>query len=86
MKVLCTVTINEQRIRGYFIVRGENAFIEYLDGKPINWSEITDIDTKTAVHIAKRSKMGQAKSEKKAASSRENGKLGGRPKKIRVYD
>lgn len=37
---------------------------------------LTGADTKTAASI-----MGSSKSERKAASSRENGKLGGRPRK-----
>lgn len=42
-----------------------------------NWAEIADIIT-----TAGRSKGGQSTSEAKAAASRENGRKGGRPKKM----
>lgn len=45
------------------------------NNQAINWADIIDISTASA--------MGSAKSDRKAATSRENGRKGGRPPKTK---
>lgn len=63
----------EAVVRRY--VADETAFIEISNAVYTALMQSTDIGTAAAI-------MGRRKSLKKASSSRENGKRGGRPKKI----
>lgn len=79
MRLRATATVNGMKVRGFFITQGYAAFFINEAGDRINWVDITDLDTT----VEKKSLGGSSTTEAKRAAARLNGRLGGRPRKVK---
>lgn len=85
MRVRAIITINGERKKGVLFTFGDAAYLEDEDGVHISWDDITDIDTKLEMYSWRGKISGSVISDRKKVASRENGKRGGRPKKVRDF-